>query len=298
MVQQRTAELQKANEQLQHDVAMRMQVEKVLKESEKKYRIMNEKLNITKNPTASSLLKPSNEMFIRYNAAKTYQIKKTVSVKVDTLDQLILEDKKLSSCVGEFIKMDCQGAEYYILEGAKRILSERCVALYLETEFFKIYKNQKTFSEIDLFLRDKGFQLYAIYPHYISTKKLDRKKYDTEERVQWADVLYFKDYFGFEKNRRNYSSRDIEVLLIVSILTRFYDFAMEIIDQYYKNKSDYKLIKNLIIQRAEFDKKYIEDNVDNFIGEVTNFPEKKYLITKKFIDEIKSNNSVDFITTW
>lgn len=255
----------------------------------------DEKLYVTKSTVNTSLLEPSDELFTRYNATG-FQIQKTDSVKTDTLDSLVFGSKNLSKRLGEFIKIDGQGSEYQVLEGAERTLNERCVALYVEVEFLKMYKNQKTFSEIDLFLRDKRFQLYALYPHYISTKKLDRKRYDSEERIMWADALYFRDYLGYANNNKRYSTRDIETLLIAAILTRFYDFALEILECYYKDEDDREYIKNLIFHMAESDREIVEDGVDKLVRKIANFPEKKYLLAKKFVDEHKSNNNVDFIT--
>lgn len=228
-----------------------------------------------------------------------FKSRKISYVNAWSLDRFILKNKNRGECWPEFIKLDCQGAAYDVLLGAEETLRNHCVALWLEVEFLRMYKKQKTFSEITIFLRDIGFQLYGFYPHYISAKKLDRTKFDTEERIMWADAVYFKDPLSDENKKRKFSTREIAVLILVAILTRYYDFALEVLQHYYidkDSKDDRKYIQGLILSLSETQKRVIQDEAVAFINALRKTPEKSYLLTKKFIDRHRSNNSLDYIT--
>ncbi len=247
------------------------------------------KLYITKSPVNTSLLKPEEELVKRYDV-KGFRRLRTATVMTESLDKIVFENRKVMCRPGEFIKIDCQGAEYEILQGAKKTIDTNCVALLLEVEFFKIYKGQRLFSEVDLYLRKGGFQLYGMYPHYISAKKIDRQRCDTEERIIWADVLYFKD--PVKKNRN--LNRNVESLIITAILNHYYDFAMELAGRYLK-KADCGNIKRLILNLAERRKETIDKDFRTLVNECRRTPGKRYLLAKRFIDRHKSNNSVDFL---
>ncbi|MBN2570170.1 MAG: FkbM family methyltransferase [Deltaproteobacteria bacterium] len=252
------------------------------------------KLYVTKSAVNTSLLRPNEELIDRYNL-EGLQLKEIETVQTESLDDILFKNKHGRKRLAEFIKMDCQGAEYEILKGAEKTLQEQCVALYIEVEFMKPYKRQKIFSEIDLFLRKKGFQLYGLYPHYISTKKIDRRKFETEERIIWADAMYFRDPIELVNREREYSQRDINVLLLVAMLTHYYDFALEMVDLYFKEAPDGDRIKNLVFSLAETRKRGIEDDMERLLADCIREPEKKYVLAKKFIDRHKTNNSIDFL---
>jgi len=253
-------------------------------------------LYVTKDEVNTSLLVPSRELLARY-LMRGFKLQKKARVKTESLDAIVSRNMNKRERWGEFIKLDCQGMEYDILLGAEETLNKNCVALYLELEFFQMYKNQRTFSEIDLFLRKKGFQLYGFYPSYISAKKLNRRKYDSEERIVWADALYFKDPFSIGGVGSRFCRRDIEVLVLAAILTGYYDFALEIVERYYKNaRNDAVRIKRIILSLAGMRKKTIEDDLAEFMHEIRGNHKNRYLLAKKFIDRHKSNNSIDFIT--
>jgi hypothetical protein len=191
--------------------------------------------------------------------------------------------------------MDCQGAEYPILKGAERTLRQ-CVALLCEVMFFPMYKGQRIFSGIDLFLRSKGFQLYGLYSNYISANKIDRTKYDTEERIVWADAIYFKDPFDKGTGPKKCSRRNVEALVLSALLLHFYDFAMEIADGFFsENQVNRDALRNLTLSLAEERKEALEAETDVLSKGLRESPEKAYLLAKKFIDKNKSNNSLDYI---
>jgi FkbM family methyltransferase len=253
------------------------------------------KLYLTQSPVNSSLLKPNSEMTLRYGM-KGFLVDKVLKIPTVSLDDIVYNSEQKGKRLGEFIKTDCQGAEYDIFQGARKVLKEQCQALWCEVEFFQMYHGQRTFAEVDCYLREHGFQLYGLYPNYVSAKKINRREGDTEERLAWADALYFKDPLGNPKNRRCLSERDSRVLLLVAVLTGFYDYALELVETFFKSsRKDYTLLKRWIISLAEGGKKILEIDLRRLVRESRRSPEKAYVLTKKFIDRHGSNNNCDFI---
>src|SRR6266567_2061321 len=127
----------------------------------------------------------------------------------------VLQRHSLSPQFGEFIKLDTQGTEYEILQGAARALSERTVALLVEVWFCTPYQDQKLFSELELYLRSFGFAFYGATPHYRSRKLVDKRRQVTRERPLWADAIFLKDPLN---SPGKLSSRQIYALFICSLL--------------------------------------------------------------------------------
>src|SRR5262249_3060438 len=140
------------------------------------------KLYVTRVPTNTSLLEPNPRFISRYQAEK-FAVDRVIEVATRALDEVA------AAPFGEILKLDTQGSEHEILQGASRLLSARCVAVFCEVEFFQVYRGQKTLSDIDILLRAHGFSLYGLYPHYRSTKSLDPSRAHTEERLMWADAV-------------------------------------------------------------------------------------------------------------
>jgi FkbM family methyltransferase len=249
---------------------------------------------ITESEVNSSLLTPSKEMVTRYSAPG-FKIKNRTTLKTKALDNVISEIGRSEQFSGEIIKLDCQGSEYEILKGASEILEKQCVALFCEVEFFEVYKNQKIFSDIDQFLRKKGFSLYGLYPNYISTKKIDRKKYETEERIMWADAVYFKDPLTAVNFKNNTTDRSIHVLILVSMMLNYYDFSIELIRKYIENERDKLNLVELVEYFASCRKDRIEQNAKKLISRFSKPEDDMFLYVKKFIDENKGNNNLDYI---
>ncbi len=251
-------------------------------------------LYLTASPVNSSLLKPRRMLVDRYGI-KGFNLEREVNVRTEPLDKIVFKNKESGENPGEFIKLDCQGAEYDILKGGLRTLNEQCVSLWCEVELFQMYEDQKTFSELDIFLREKGFRLYGFYPNYISTKKIDRKAFDTEERIIWADALYFKDPLAESNRDKNFTKRQLDVLLLTTILTGFYDFALELIASFYKADSDGDLLVDVVMTLASNRKDMFENDLMKLISDCQKSPEKSYLVAKKFIDSHASNSNLDYI---
>lgn len=250
---------------------------------------------LTESEVNSSLLQPSAELWNRYNK-KGMKVKEKTIVAARTLDSIISEVGKKYDNPGEIIKLDCQGAEHGILLAAQETLAKQCVAIWCEVLFFQVYKNQKTFFDIDKLLSSKGFSLYGLYPKYISKKMLDRTNHETNERLMWADAFYIKDPLAQKNARNTFTEREIDVLIISALLTGFFDYALEIIEAYKDDGTEKKKLLKLTRLLARSEKTRIERSTRQFINKCHKSPERTFLLAKKFIDENKNNNDVDFLT--
>lgn len=104
-------------------------------------------INVMANHTLSSMLAPG-KMLSAYDAGEMV----TEQVVVDTLDRLLADDPSQSI----LLKIDVQGFEKEVLEGARTILP-RVHALYIELPVEQLYEGGWTFDEAISYLDDLGF---------------------------------------------------------------------------------------------------------------------------------------------
>jgi FkbM family methyltransferase len=240
-------------------------------------------LHIAKVDTNSSLLRASDEFIKRYQAANFETIDRE-KIKTTTIDLIINEELRKENIKAEFIKLDTQGTEYQILEGASCNLKSNTVAILCEVEFFPLYKNQKLFEDVIIYLRKFGFRLYGIYPNYRSNQKLDKKYFEYEERLIWGDAVFLWDPFEINADKINY--RRIESLTLATLILGYYDYSLELNEKY--NKKDKNIMREVIKDLAKQRKKYIE-NIINKIQ--SNLSANKEIY--KIVDELALNRSYE-----
>lgn len=248
-------------------------------------------LYMTKSLVNSSLLEPNQDFALRYSV-NGFEVVGHCEVITDTLDGLLYNECILNSKrLAEFVKLDCQGIEYDILIGAEQTMAEQSSVLYLEVGFTKLYKKQKVFADVDRLLQQRGYSLYGLYPHYISGNRLNRRTEGTEERIIWADALYFKDPL---ENKLLLSLREIAVILLGALLTRYYDYALELSDCYF-SASDAEDLRALIHYLADYERIELELDARNMAESLATHPDKVFLFAKKFIDRNGGNSNLDFM---
>lgn len=105
----------------------------------------------------------------------------TINVELTTIDEFV-ELNNIEKI--DILKMDVQGAEFLVLEGAKKSIDKGIINLiYTEIMTIPCYKNQKEFDEILKLFRIYGYSLYNLYNFSLAKNGLLRN----------VDAIFLKD---------------------------------------------------------------------------------------------------------
>lgn len=136
---------------------------------------------VTKGPGAAGLMPPDlNQLEKIQNKGRDFERKNYVADVFNTEEVITVETSTLDAFVKsqfleyiDYLKIDVEGAEHEVLEGASGILPYTGV-LFVEVCFIPFRKNQKLFSDVDVLLRKFGFELinYQIDQSQIGYKHL------------------------------------------------------------------------------------------------------------------------------
>ena len=146
-------------------------------------------LNLTKSRGASSIYKPNYKFLESFPESDRFAIEDTVSIKTNSLDALY-GSQELENI--DFVKIDTQGSELDILEGGRKILSEKIIGIEVEVEFHPLYEGQPLFSDIDSFIRNslrlELHDLRKAYWKYSEGINIGPKK----GKLIFGDALYLR----------------------------------------------------------------------------------------------------------
>jgi FkbM family methyltransferase len=239
-------------------------------------------------------LRPENTNTVRRYNINSLQRKGTASIQTTTLDKVLFERNDLMDTYGELIKLDAQGIEWEVLNGAEKTLSERTVAILVEVNFVPFYLNQKLFSEIEMFLRGHDFYFYGFQGlHYRSRKRLNKLIEAGRERVFWADAVFFKDPLVNDAHQKPLSDRGKYVLFACALLTGYYDFAMEIALNTWAQGEEAKRIEQLVRRVAHLDPAETYRKLLALVEKVKANPERVNFEVGRFVDEHRHINDYD-----
>lgn len=130
------------------------------------------KINISKKSDSSSILK------IKKRHVKLEPSSKIISqeeVKLDKLDNILKNfNIKKDSCL---LKIDTQGYEYEVLQGAKKNL-KKFKLIQLELSLVELYSKQKKIEKIINFLKKNKFETWCIFPGFRDKKNGQLLQYD------------------------------------------------------------------------------------------------------------------------
>ena len=123
---------------------------------------------LCKHPRQSSVLKPNLEHFAKYNDGYKWNVEKIEQMSAITLDSALA-----SKIQPDFLKLDTQGSELDILQGAMATLHS-CLGIEVEVEFREMYQSQPLFGDLSKFLLDKEFD----FIDFVAFGKWERSRPD------------------------------------------------------------------------------------------------------------------------
>ncbi len=189
--------------------------------------------HLTRRQENSSIFLPNRAFLEQFPESDRYDVVDTVSMDADALDAQ-LPAHGVSGA--DFMKVDTQGSELFILEGAQQTLRSSVIGLEVEVEFAPVYEGQPLFAEVDRFLSGLGFCLLDLRPYYWKRRSgvgLGGPK----GQLVFADALYLRDLSSLpavltglagDAERR----ATILHLMSVCVIYRYLDYALAALRQH------------------------------------------------------------------
>lgn len=136
------------------------------------------KINVSKDFDNSSILN-STELHLKNHKGAEFFYTEEIDSK--SLDQLLNEDIDIQKNM--MLKIDTQGTESDILESGDASL-DKFKLIQVELSIQKLYSNQKLWTEVVQFMKEKGFDVWNIIPGY--------KQKDKGQLYQFDAIFYKK----------------------------------------------------------------------------------------------------------
>ena len=143
----------------------------------------------------SSLFEPNTALLANFqHLEELVRVKKKHAVETKRLDDI----PELEGT--DFLKVDVQGAELLVFDGAARIL-DNALVVHTEVQFVQLYKDTPLFGEIDIHLRSKGFTLHRMSQSGRTFKPLVFRNDPnaTLSQILWGDAVYVRDFMQFDR---------------------------------------------------------------------------------------------------
>jgi FkbM family methyltransferase len=189
-------------------------------------------LHLLQKQDTSSILLPNYPLLSRFPMAERFKHVKSIKLKADTLDHQLAENQ-ISDV--DFLKLDTQGSELFILEGALKTLKGPSIGLEMELEFVPIYRDQPLFCDVHQFVQKFGFELFDLAPVYWK-RKIGQDSGDRKGQLIYVDALYLKPFerlFAVEQlsSEPEYGKAKVLKALSISLIYGYVDYTLELLEQ-------------------------------------------------------------------
>lgn len=147
-------------------------------------------------PMTSSLFEPDRDLLCMFHGLDEL----TRVVSREPVQTVRLDDVPEAAGT-DYLKLDVQGAELMVLQGAVRTLRDVLV-LHTEVEFIPMYRDQPLFAEVDAFLRSQGFLLHRLVGLKSASFRLPGVEAEITGDVtqaMWAEAVYVRDFRSLER---------------------------------------------------------------------------------------------------
>jgi len=141
-------------------------------------------ISFTRKPMCSSHFQPNIDFLSRFPEAERFDVVGSGEVECKTIDELL---GQLAGAAADFIKLDLEGGELAVLQGATKTL-ETCLGLHIEVCFQRLRKEQPLFGDVSEFLLQKGIE----FVDFVTIIRWERTGYRGIGQAVFADALYLR----------------------------------------------------------------------------------------------------------
>jgi len=198
----------------------------------------------TSKPTVSSTLKPNISFLKQFSIADYFEIVSQTTIKVDTLDNLY---QHKSFPAPDFIQLDTQGSELFILQGARQLLTSHIFGIEVEVEFAHMYVNQPLFYDLDQYLKPFDFHLFDLRPQYYK-RTIGLNLGNRQGQLLHADALYLRSIPSYTNIIDQATQSHTKQLLflhafLICVHYGYLDYAQDLINNLPKVFSNHQYIQ-------------------------------------------------------
>lgn len=188
------------------------------------------RLNLTRKPQCSSIYLPNRSFIDQFPDAHRFDVMGDTEVNLTTLDKL--RETNVIPRI-DFIKIDVEGYEHEILNGAKTLLGQEVIGIEVEVEFQSIRQGQPLFCDIHELLSQRGFVLYDIRFTYWK-RRGPLQTGQAKGQIVFGDAIYFRSVTNLE-NMIRHANKDVGRRLaihsaILFMIYGYYDCAWSLLN--------------------------------------------------------------------
>jgi len=168
---------------------------------------------------------PNYELLARYAAqhGRPRDTERTIAVPATTLDATVASD----ALDVDFLKVDTQGAEYEILDGARETLSGSAIGALVETWTTEVHRGQHLAGDVMTLMNGCGFELFDVGIAAAWRRRIvDTTPLLGKPQIVGLDLLFFCGPAHLQGARRRAKAAK---LAAIAAIYGFPDFALEVI---------------------------------------------------------------------
>ncbi|MGB8166416.1 MAG: FkbM family methyltransferase [Chthoniobacteraceae bacterium] len=174
----------------------------------------------------SSIYEPNTPLLERFqNLANLTQVVSRETIPTVRLDEL----PEVQGA--DFLKLDVQGAELDILNGAGQTLAD-LVVIHTEVEFVPLYKEQPLFAEVDQHLRRAGFVFHKL--HSVGERTFKPLVFNNDlnqglSQMLWGDAVYVRDFMALDAVP---AEKLLKMAVILHVVYGSFDLVLQVLRAY------------------------------------------------------------------
>lgn len=177
----------------------------------------------------SSFYENNDPIINKFPNPERFKVVHKTIIKTDALDNILKSSDYIDM---DFLKVDVEGHELAILQGAQSLLSGGIFAIQAEVRFLEFYKDSPLFPEVHTFITSQGFELFDLN-RYFYKRRPDFGS--LKGQIGMADALYFMDIDKYSiicaKNLKgNKLINKILKAVIVSSLYGYFDYSANLLE--------------------------------------------------------------------